>query len=138
MPWPNMSQAFWATARVGIAAWFNFKTVLFSHDLAHHRPIPGAGVKLDQNDLLPGPQGHLPPYDGHGQRGTQEGGSYMRVTVIVMPGLFVLIAGRLGGKPLEPRLEVVIDETGLEFRRGNPRRGAHVEERDSATCDAGF
>ena len=114
------------------------QTALFPHHLTHHGPIPGPGVKLDQDDLLPGPQGHLSADDGHGQRGTQEGGAHMRVTVVVMPGLFVLVASRLGGKAFESRLEIVIDETGLEFRRGNPRRRAHVEDRDNAVVDVGL
>ena len=55
----------------------------------------------------------------------------MGMTVIVVPGLFVLVPGVLRGNLLECRLQIVIGQARLIFGSCDPRRRAYVEDRDS-------
>lgn len=108
-----------------------------AHDLADDASLSGAGVEVDQDDLLPGAEGELAFNEGDDEGRAEQGGSDVRVAIVVLPGFFVFVACVLGGYFFEGGGQVVLDESRFVFHGGQGRCRAYVEEGDGSGLHGG-
>ena len=99
--------------------------------------MPGADVEIDVDDLLPGAEGKTFLHEGDGQRGTQQGGAHVGMTVAIVPGGIVGVVTVGGNEFLEHALEVR-DGAGLELDRGEATGGRGAEDGQGAVIQAGL
>jgi len=64
-------------------------------------------VEIDEDDLLPRPQGEASAHDGHAQRGTEEGRPDVGVSVPVAPPRIVMVRLSLRDEALDRRSDAV-------------------------------
>ena len=91
-------------------------------------PSPRTRIRIDEHDLLPGPQGHASVDDWKRQGRAHQGRPHVTVSVVLVPRLLVLVASVLGGDTLERRRDVVVHEAGFELERGEGCCGALHEQ----------
>ncbi len=65
--------------------------MLFSGYLNHNAPVPRPIVKIKQDDLLPGPQGHFSLHDGYVEGWPHHSRTNMGITIPVSPSLVVFV-----------------------------------------------
>src|SRR3954463_4465554 len=97
----------------------------------------GAGVEVDEDDLLVFAGHEFAVGEGEGEAGAEEGGAEVAVAVVVVPSLLVLVGGVVGDEFLHEGGEVVLDETGLEFQGGEGGGGSDDEEVEDAVAAEG-
>ena len=108
-----------------------------SYNLALDTALPGPVVKVQQDDLLPGPQKEAPPGQGDAQGGLQKGGAHVGVAVAVAPAA-VMFIGNLPGEEAVDGLPQIIDRAGLKLDSGQGRGGTGDEQSEQPLCHPGL
>jgi hypothetical protein len=108
---------------------------LFADDLDDHLAFAGAGVALEEQELLPGAEREGAVDDRYRHRGAQERGADVARAVVVAPALVMPVLAVARGKPLENGVEVR-HRARLELDRRHGGRGADDEDGGRALPDA--
>jgi len=103
-----------------------------------HDPRPGPGIGVDEHHLLPRSEWYPSLHDGQGHGRSDHGCTDVAVSVVVMPRLFVLVAGVPGGDAFERGGDVVVHQPWLVFEGGERGCGALNHEGGLAGADTGF
>src|SRR5215468_3558579 len=101
----------------------------------HHRALAAAHIALKVKDLLPPAQHWLAFCDRHGQRWTKQSSLQMRVSVAVVPGLFVSVTAAGRDEFVENLWQVAL-ESRLKFDGANHSGAADVEDVHGAGSNA--
>ncbi len=65
--------------------------ISLAHDLDDDLPFPGSRVKIDEDNLLPGAQGHPPGDQRYGQRSLEQSRPDVAVAIPIMPGFIMQV-----------------------------------------------
>lgn len=96
-------------------------------DLENQFSLPGVGVEIYEDDLLPCAKGETSICERHVEGGTKKGGSDMRMAIIVNDIVAIRMPGR---KETLPRIAEVRDDARLILHGCHPGGRAWDKERD--------
>lgn len=97
--------------------------------------LAASGVKVDEDYLLPRPQGHPLVGEGNRKARSEQRSPNMGMAIVVVPGLMMLVFGTPGRYPLE-RLLNVMDQPRLVLNSRQRGSRADYEKRDGAVRQA--
>ena len=100
----------------------------FSQKLQHHASLPGAGIEIDENDLLPGAQEELPVGKGRYIGRANECRPKVSSPVVITPGLIVLIVLSVRSDLAKHILYVMVNQARLVFHRRNAGRRTNAKD----------
>lgn len=98
-----------------------------AYELDDDPAFPRGGIEIEEDHLLPGPQSGVSPREGDGQRGAHESGAHVRVSVAIVPGLFVVVRVPSRNQTFEEFPEV-LEQSGLVLHRREGSSGPDDEE----------
>ena len=104
---------------------------LFPHRLYDQSPCSGAGVKVEEHDLLPRAQRETTRDKGYRQRGADEGGADVGLAVIISPAQVVAVIP-VGRCDLVEHLPEVVHRTALVLDGGQASGRAGAKDGDDA------